>query len=139
MCTYLTEKVSITGSGKGPSGWFTVTDASVYFDHPVHAPAEHTLNIDFLDPGAGPSARVAVELTADSARALVKAIQATLDAAPPGLAPNHLAHLVPPTAARGNVSAHANMRMKADGSPGWRRQECGSWWSAMRWLRRSPG
>jgi hypothetical protein len=52
----------------------------------VHAPAEHTLNIDFLDPGAGPAARVAVELTADSARALVKAIQATLDAAPPGLA-----------------------------------------------------
>ena len=86
MCTYLTEKVSITGSGKGPAGWFTVTDASVYFDHPVHAPAEHTLNIDFLDPGAGPSARVAVELTADSARALIKAIQATLDSAPPGLA-----------------------------------------------------
>jgi hypothetical protein len=86
MCTYLTEKVSITGSGKGPVGWFSVTDASVYFDHPVHAPAEHTLNIDFLDPGAGPSARVAVELTADSARALVKAIQATLDAAPAGLA-----------------------------------------------------
>jgi hypothetical protein len=86
MCTYLTEKVSITGSGKGPAGWFSVTDASVYFDHPVHAPAEHTLNIDFLDPSAGPSARVAVELTADSARALVKAIQATLDAAPPALA-----------------------------------------------------
>ena len=64
MCTYLTEKVSITGSGKGPVGWFSVTDASVYFDHPVHAPAEHTLNIDFLDPGAGPSARVQVELTA---------------------------------------------------------------------------
>jgi hypothetical protein len=86
MCTYLTEKVSISGSGKGPSGWFTVTDASVYFDHPVHAQAEHTLNIDFLDPDAGPSARVAVELTAESARALAKAIQATLDAVPPGLA-----------------------------------------------------
>ena len=86
MCTYLTEKISITGSGKGPSGWFTVTDASVYFDHPVHAQAEHTLTIDFLDSGAGPSARVAVELTAKSARALAKAIQASLDAAPPGLA-----------------------------------------------------
>ena len=86
MCTYLTEKVSITGSGKGPAGWFTVTDASVYFDHPVHAPAEHTLNIDFIDPASGPSARVAVELTADSARALIKAIQATLDSAPAGLA-----------------------------------------------------
>src|SRR5690348_17976631 len=75
MCTYLTEKVSISGSGKGPAGWFRLTDASVYFDHPVHAQAEHTLNIDFLDPGAGPSARVAVELTAESARALAKAIQ----------------------------------------------------------------
>ena len=85
MCTYLTEKVSISGSGKGPSGWFRLTDASVYFDHPVHAQAEHTLNIDFLDPAGGPAARVAVELTAESARALAKAIQATLDSAPPGL------------------------------------------------------
>ena len=88
MCTYLTEKVSISGSGKGPADWFRLTDASVYFDHPVHAQAEHTLNIDFLDPGAGPSARVAVELTAESARALAKAIQATLDSAPPGLVPD---------------------------------------------------
>jgi hypothetical protein len=85
MCTYLTERITITGSGKGPDGWFRVTDASVYFDHPVHAPAEHTLNIDFLDPGAGPSARVAVELTVESARALAKAIEATLDSVPPGI------------------------------------------------------
>lgn len=85
MCTYLTEKVAITGSGKGPDGWFSVTDASVYFDHPVHAPAEHTLNIDFLCPSAGPSARVAVELTAESARALAKAIEVVLESAPPGL------------------------------------------------------
>jgi hypothetical protein len=85
MCTYLTEKITLSGSGKGPAGWFSVTDASVYFDHPVHAQAEHTLNIDFLDPGAGPAARVAVELTADSARELVRAIQATLDSAPPGM------------------------------------------------------
>jgi hypothetical protein len=85
MCTYLTEKITVSGSGKGPAGWFSVTDASVYFDHPVHAQAEHTLNIDFLDPGAGPAARVAVELTADSARELIRAIQATLDSAPPGM------------------------------------------------------
>ena len=85
MCTDLTEKVDVAGSGKGSAGWFTLSEASVYFDHPVHAQAEHTLNIDFLDPGAGPSARVAVELTAESARALAKAIQATLDSAPPGL------------------------------------------------------
>ena len=64
-------RLSMTGSAKGPgSAWFAVTDATVYFDHPVHAMAEHTLNIDFAAPARGPSARVAVELTADSARAL---------------------------------------------------------------------
>jgi hypothetical protein len=85
MCTYLTEKIELAGSGKGAAGWFRLSDATVYFDHPVHAPAGHTLNIDFLNPSQGPSARVAVELTADSARALVGAINAALDSAPPGL------------------------------------------------------
>ena len=85
MCTYLTEKIEVAGSGKGPVHWFSLTDATVYLDHPQHAPAEHTLNIDFLNPAQGPSARVAVELTAESARALVRAIEAALDSAPPGL------------------------------------------------------
>jgi len=85
MCTYITEKIAIEGSAKGASGWFGVTDASVYFDHPVHAQAGHTLNIDFLRPSDGPSARVAVELTAESARALVKAIESILDSVPAGL------------------------------------------------------
>jgi len=85
MCTYLTEKILVAGSGKGAQGWFSLTDVTVYLDHPVHAPAEHTLNIDFLNPASGPSARVAVELTADSARELVRAIEATLASAPAGL------------------------------------------------------
>lgn len=85
MCTYLTETLDVEGSGKGAAGWFALSQATVYFDHPQHAPAEHTLNIDFLNPGQGPSARVAVELTAASARALATAIEAALAAAPPGL------------------------------------------------------
>ena len=85
MCTYLTEKIEVAGSGKGSSGWFALTDATVYFDHPVHAMAEHTLNIDFRNPGRGPAARVAVELTAESARELAKAIEAALAAAPTAL------------------------------------------------------
>ncbi|MGP0050052.1 MAG: DUF6295 family protein [Solirubrobacteraceae bacterium] len=83
MCTYATVKTAIEGSAKGPdSSWFHVTDGTVYFDHPVHAMAEHTLNIDFADPSRGPSARVAVELTAASARELVMAIEAALASAP---------------------------------------------------------
>jgi hypothetical protein len=83
MCTYATVTTELDGSAKGPdSSWFHVTDGTVYFDHPVHAMAEHTLNIDFTDPAKGPGARVAVELTAASALELVAAIQAALDSAP---------------------------------------------------------
>jgi hypothetical protein len=85
MCTYQTERVALQGSGKGAQGWFPLTDASVYLDHPVHAPADHTLNLDFLNPDRGPGARVAVELDPASARALAEAILTTLDAAPAGL------------------------------------------------------
>jgi hypothetical protein len=85
VCTYIIEKAATEGSAKGPDGWFAVTDTTVSYDHPVHASAEHTLNIDFLNPGKGASARVAVELTAESARELIAAIQRTLEQVPPGL------------------------------------------------------
>jgi hypothetical protein len=79
MCTYITEKASMAGSGKGAQGWFALTNANVYYDHPFHAPYEHSLNIDFVNEAMGPSARVAVELSAESARALVQAILAALE------------------------------------------------------------
>jgi hypothetical protein len=86
MCTYATVTTAVSGSAKGPGGsWFRLTDATVYFDHPVHALAEHTLNIDLAAPANGPGARVAVELAAPAARALVEAIEAALAAAPPEL------------------------------------------------------
>ena len=86
MCTYATVRTEIAGSAKGPGGsWLHVTDATVYFDHPVHALAGHTLNVDLAAPGDGPSARVAVELTASSARALIEAIEAALASAPSAL------------------------------------------------------
>lgn len=85
MCTYQTTTLSVQGSGKGAQGWFRVSDATVYFDHPVHAPSEHTLNIDLLNPALGPGARVAVELDPASARALAEAVLHALGSAPDGL------------------------------------------------------
>jgi hypothetical protein len=86
MCTYATLNTELDGSAKGPdSRWFHVSHGTVYFDHPVHAMAEHTLNIDFADPSRGPSQRVAVELTASSARALITAIEQALASAPAAL------------------------------------------------------
>ena len=87
MCTYQTANVQISGSGKGAAGWFPLSAATVYLDHPVDAPADHTLNIDFRNPERGPSARVAVELDPAAARDLAEAILGMLAAAPPGLIP----------------------------------------------------
>jgi len=86
MCTYLTEKIEVDGSGKGARGWFSVIEATVYVDHPVHAPYGHTVNIDMLNPSLGPSARVALELTEEAALALADAIRRAIDSAPTGLA-----------------------------------------------------
>jgi hypothetical protein len=85
MCTYQTETLSVRGSGKGPGSWLRVTDASVYVDHPVHAMAGHTLNIDLRDPAKGPAARVALELHPKAARELAEAILRSLDAVPAGV------------------------------------------------------
>ncbi len=85
MCTYQTETLEVSGSGKGAEGWFPLTHATVYFDHPVHATADHTLNVDLLNPSRGASARVAIELDPNAARALAAAILATLDSAPAAL------------------------------------------------------
>ena len=84
MCSYHTERIEAAGSAKGPAGWFPLRLASVYLDHPQHTPADHTLNIDFLNPQLGPSTRVAVELTEQSARSLAAAILAALDGADAG-------------------------------------------------------
>ena len=78
MCTMIVEKAAIAGSGKSTSGWFTLDQAYVSYDHPFHAPVEHALNIDFVNEAQGPAARVAVELTRESAARLVEAIQAAL-------------------------------------------------------------
>jgi len=85
VCTYRTEQLVLRASAKGPAGWMNVTDASVYFDHPAHFRAEHALSIDFLNPSEGPSARVAIEMNVESARALAQGILDALASVPADL------------------------------------------------------
>lgn len=84
MCTMIVEKVKIEGSGKGREGWFKLEGANISFDHPFNAPFEHALNIDFVNESQGPSARVAVELSEQASRDLVKTILSVLDQAETG-------------------------------------------------------
>lgn len=78
MCSYIVEAAKVTGSAKGAEGWMRVDTATVYYDHPFHAPLDHALGIDLTCQADGGRKRVALELSAESARALVDAILAAL-------------------------------------------------------------
>ncbi|MBI3824820.1 MAG: hypothetical protein HY294_02355 [Candidatus Rokubacteria bacterium] len=70
--------MKLEGRGKSGPQWFEVREANVSYDHPYDLPLEHALNIDFVNEALGPGARVAVELSVDAARRLVKTIEAVL-------------------------------------------------------------
>jgi hypothetical protein len=84
MCTMIAQQIKIDGSGKGSSGWFTLHEANVSYDHPYSASFEHALNIDFVNEAQGPGARVAVELSVEAAQSLVETIRAVLKQAETG-------------------------------------------------------
>jgi hypothetical protein len=79
VCTWIAEQANIVGHGKGVDHWQPLTRVNVYYDHPVSAPLDHAVILDFADEAAGPAARVCVELSAESARELLRAIQAALE------------------------------------------------------------
>jgi hypothetical protein len=78
MCSYIVETAKLTGSAKGGAGWMRVDTAHVYYDHPFHAPLDHAVGIDLTSQADGAKERVALELSAESALALVDAILAAL-------------------------------------------------------------
>ena len=78
MCTMIAHQVKIQGRGKHGPEWFEVREANVSYDHPYDLPLEHAVNIDFVNEALGPGARVAVELSVEAARQLVKTIEAGL-------------------------------------------------------------
>ena len=78
MCSYIVEKASLVGSAKG-RGWMKIDTANVYYDHPFHAQLDHALAIDFVNAAEGGRERVAIEISAESARELVRAILAALE------------------------------------------------------------
>jgi hypothetical protein len=78
MCTGLVQKAKVSGAGKSPEGWFKLEEVSVMYDCVYHTPLPQGINIDFTNEKEGPGARVAVELSAQSAMDLVHAIMESL-------------------------------------------------------------
>src|SRR6266699_113996 len=78
MCT---EIVDASGAGKTGDGWIELTHSVVSYDHPHHAVLEEAITIDFVNRALGPEARVAVELTLESAKELSGALARAIAAA----------------------------------------------------------
>ncbi|MCS5660160.1 MAG: DUF6295 family protein [Dehalococcoidia bacterium] len=78
MCTMICERAAMEGSGKGREGWFPLKTVNVSYDHPFNAPWEYAVNIDFVNEDKGVGARVAVELSPESAKLLAETIFAAL-------------------------------------------------------------
>ena len=81
MCTMIASKTPVTGGAKGAQGWFPLSQAIVGYDHTTFMQNEHALLLDFVNPGIGPRARVAVEMDIPSAKALIAQMQAAIEAA----------------------------------------------------------
>ena len=81
MCTSIVEIAKAEGLGKGGDGWFELTTSVVSYDHPHHALLEEAITIDFVNSALGPGARVAVEITLQSAKELSTALARAIAAA----------------------------------------------------------
>ena len=81
MCTSIVEIAEAEGAGKGGDGWFDLTHSVVSYDHPHHALFEEAITIDFVNSALGPGARVAVEISLQSAKELSAALSRAIAAA----------------------------------------------------------
>ncbi len=81
MCTMIAASTAVTGVGKGATGWFPITRATVGFDHATHSGTQHALLLDFTNYELGIDARVALELDLESGRALMDQLRSAIEAA----------------------------------------------------------
>ena len=64
---------------KGANGWFHVDKVFLGYDHPYHAQFEHAISIDFVNEAS--NSRLAVELSRESAREMVRQLSEVMDEA----------------------------------------------------------
>jgi len=81
MCTSIVEIIPAEGMAKRGAEWFTLTQAVVAYDHARHAPLADVITLDFINAGLDAGARAGIELTLDSAKELLAALERAITAA----------------------------------------------------------
>ncbi|MBM84859.1 MAG: hypothetical protein CMM47_02410 [Rhodospirillaceae bacterium] len=80
MCTSIVEIVEADGKAKGVDGWFALSHAVVSYDHPNHALLEDSIIVDFVNRDRAPGMRTAAELSLETAKALLGALDRAIRA-----------------------------------------------------------
>jgi Family of unknown function (DUF6295) len=75
MCTSIVETLRADGMAKRGNAWFALTGAVVAYDHARHAPYGDVITLDFISTNLDTGARAGVELTLDSAKLLLAALE----------------------------------------------------------------
>jgi len=81
MCTSIIEIAREKGMAKRGGDWFPLTQAVVAYDHARHAPLGDVITLDFVNVTLDAGARAGVELTLESAKALLAALDRVIAAA----------------------------------------------------------
>jgi len=81
MCTSIIEIARAEGMAKRGGDWFPLTQAVVAYDHARHAPLGDVITLDFVNVTLDAGARAGVELTLESAKALLAALDRVIAAA----------------------------------------------------------
>jgi len=81
MCTSIVEIIEAEGMAKSGSEWFDLTGAVVAYDHARHAPFADVITLDFVNSNLDPGARAGIELTLNSAKELLAALDRAIAAA----------------------------------------------------------
>jgi hypothetical protein len=81
MCTSIVEIVRAEGMAKREDEWFPLTQAVVAYDHARHAHLDDVITLDFINAGFEPGARAGVELTLETAKELLAALDRAITAA----------------------------------------------------------
>ncbi len=81
MCTSIVEIIPAEGMAKRGAEWFALTQAVVAYDHARHAPLADVITLDFINSDLDAGARAGIELTLDSAKELLAALERAITAA----------------------------------------------------------
>lgn len=79
MCTMISEKAVVKGSGKKTNNWIPLDSCDIYYDHSTYVDCEHSITLSFKNEMNPIDSRITVEITPESAKDIINKINAALE------------------------------------------------------------